>query len=103
MRYETNFVNPKTGKEYWISRHKFTIRGDVKCYFDQNGRPLMDEDGTLLQPIERKVDKVEVPFIGKFKAMSDAEKKATLRKREIDHNKKNGQSDNWHQKNINMN
>lgn len=100
METKPNFKNPKTGEEFFVGRHKMTVRNEKVVYMDKNGRPLQDEDGTLLEPIKHEVD-FGVPYIGTFKGLSDAEKNKVMHKRSLEHDKRTSQKENWH--NINMN
>ena len=52
-----NFKNPVTGKEFSIAFVRTAYNKGLGClmHFDADGEPLMDEDGTLLVPIENEV------------------------------------------------
>lgn len=52
---ENNFVCPKTGKEYYFAAYTISATNVGMKYKDKlTGKEIVSEDGTPLQPIDRK-------------------------------------------------
>lgn len=95
---ENNFKDPKTGKEYFISQYRtqFDAAGNIEKYGDKQGKELVGEDGVTPLVYIDKQGEYSVSY-GKFQSSTPAQRQQILKKRHLEHSKKN--VDKFHQMN----
>ena len=83
-----NFRNPKTGEEVFVTKYKCVFNaGGTIDYKDAQGKDLVADDGvTKLVYIEKKGE-FNVSF-GKFQSSTPAQRQRILKKRHLEHSRK---------------
>lgn len=62
-----NFIDPITGETFTVPEFKLSFNSGNKVYKDKYGKEIVNvKTGNVLQYIERKVEKITVPFVSKY-------------------------------------